>query len=388
MNASFKVMISAGEASGDMHAANLVKALRQIAPETEFVGMGSDQLREVGCELLVDCADIAVVGIWEVVKNYGTIKKALNQLIAALKASPPDLLILVDYQEFNFRLAEKAKAMGIKVLFYISPQVWAWRPHRVHNMAKKIDHMAVLFPFEEKFYESAGVPCTFVGHPLVDEVKTTQSLEQSLVNYGLSKDEPIVGLFPGSRKSEVARVLPILLDAAPELRKTKPSVQFVLPKASTIGDENIAPLLAQYSELNVKDVRDKSYNVMQVCNAIMTASGTATLEIALMGIPNTIVYKIAPLSYWILKRMVKIDNIGLENIVAEKRIVQEFIQQDAEPKRIAVEVLRLLDDEDYRAIMIAELNKVKGKLGKEGGSKNIAKLALDMMTEKSQQTKN
>ncbi|MDN3640379.1 lipid-A-disaccharide synthase [Simiduia curdlanivorans] len=379
MKSGFSVMISAGEASGDLHAANLVKALKVLAPDTQFNGMGSDQLREAGVDLLVDCADIAVVGIWEVIRNYGTIKKALNQLIQALKDSPPDLLILVDYQEFNFRLAEKAKAMGIKVLFYIGPQVWAWRPHRVHSMAKKIDHMAVLFPFEEKFYENAGVPCTFVGHPLVDEVRATKSPEQSLTDYGLSKDDAIVGLFPGSRKSEVARVLPILLDAARELRKTKPKLQFVLPKASTISDQNIAPLLALYPELEVKDVRDKSYNVMQVCDAIMTASGTATLEIALMGIPNTIVYRIAPLSYWILKRMVKIDDIGLENIVAEKRIVQEFIQHKAQPKRIAAEVSRLLDDQAYRAQMITELNQVKGKLGIEGGSANIAKLALDMM---------
>ncbi len=372
-------MISAGEASGDLHAANLVRAYQTFAPETRFTGMGSDQLREIGVELLVDCADIAVVGIWEVIKNYRTIKRALNTLIAALESDRPDLLILVDYQEFNFRLAAEAKKRGIKVLFYISPQVWAWRPHRVHGMGEKIDHMAVLFPFEEKFYHDAGVPCTFVGHPLVDEVKPTRSAEESLQRYGLTNDKPVVGLFPGSRKSEVARVLPILLESARELRKSKPDVQFVLPKASTVGDDNIAPLLARFPELNVKDVRDKSYNVMQVCDAIMTASGTATLEIALMGVPNAIVYKIAPLSYWILKRMVTIDNIGLENIVAEKRVAQEFIQSDARPRAIAREMLRLLDDTAYRDQMIGELNQIRGKLGKEGGSANVARLALDMI---------
>ncbi|AFU98248.1 lipid-A-disaccharide synthase [Simiduia agarivorans] len=376
---SHHIMISAGEASGDLHAANLVRAYQTFAPETRFTGMGSDQLREIGVELLVDCADIAVVGIWEVIKNYRTIKRALNTLIAALESDRPDLLILVDYQEFNFRLAAEAKKRGIKVLFYISPQVWAWRPHRVHGMGEKIDHMAVLFPFEEKFYHDAGVPCTFVGHPLVDEVKPTRSAEESLQRYGLTNDKPVVGLFPGSRKSEVARVLPILLESARELRKSKPDVQFVLPKASTVGDDNIAPLLARFPELNVKDVRDKSYNVMQVCDAIMTASGTATLEIALMGVPNAIVYKIAPLSYWILKRMVTIDNIGLENIVAEKRVAQEFIQSDARPRAIAREMLRLLDDTAYRDQMIGELNQIRGKLGKEGGSANVARLALDMI---------
>lgn len=379
MSAPFNVMISAGEASGDLHAANLVLALRKLAPDTRFKGMGSDQLREAHCELLIDCADIAVVGLWEVLKHYRKIKQALNVLIEELKTAPPDLLILVDYQEFNFRLAEKAKSMGIKVLFYISPQVWAWRPHRVHTMAKKIDHMAVLFPFEEKFYENAGVPVTFVGHPLVDEVKVSRSKDECLAAYGLIADQPIVGLMPGSRKSEIARVLPILLEAATLLHKTKPALQFVLPIASTIKPADLDPVLAHFPHLNIKAVKDKPYNVMQVCDAIMTASGTATLEIALMGVPNTIVYKIAPLSYWILKHMVKIEHLGLENIVAEKRIAQEFFQADAKPALIAAEVIRLLDDPDYRATMINELNQVKGKLGKEGGSRNVAQLALDML---------
>lgn len=246
-------------------------------------------------------------------------------------------------------------------------------------MGAKIDHMAVLFPFEEKFYQAASVPCTFVGNPLVDEVKASKPIDQCYRDYGLDGDQPVVGLFPGSRKSEVARVLPILLESARELRKAKPEVQFVLPKASTVGDDNVRPLLAQYPELSVRDVRDKSYNVMQLCSAIMTASGTATLEIALMGIPNTIVYKVAPLSYWILKRMVTIEHIGLENIVAEKPVVREFIQHDAEPRVIAAEVLRLLDDQPYRQAMIRELNQVRGKLGKEGGSANVAGLALAMI---------
>lgn len=246
-------------------------------------------------------------------------------------------------------------------------------------MAKKIDHMAVLFPFEEKFYENAGVPCTFVGHPLVDEVAPNRSAEECYERYQLDATQPVVGLFPGSRKSEVARVLPILLASADQLLKSKPNAQFILPLASTIQLTDIQDLLGQYPQVHVRAIRDRSYNVMQVCDAIMTASGTATLEIALMGIPNTIVYKIAPLSYWILKRMVKIDDIGLENIVAEKRIVKEFIQGDAQPEQIAAEVEKLLDDAAYRAAMIAELNKVRGKLGKEGGSANVARLALDMI---------
>lgn len=374
-------MISAGEASGDLHGANLVRALHQLDPEIRTKGMGSKQLRQAGCDILVDCTDIAVVGIWEVLKNYRAIKAALHRLSAELRKSPPDLLILVDYQEFNFRLAAKAKALGIKVLFYISPQVWAWRPGRIDNIARKIDHMAVLFPFEEKFYREASVPCTFVGHPLVDEVKADKSKAQCLLDYGLKNNAPVVGIFPGSRKSEVTRILPIQLQAAVMLKKYKPELQFVLPMASTIDKSDIDSFLTNYPELTIKTVHDRFYNVIQSCDAIMTASGTATLEIALMGIPNTIIYRVAPLSYWIIKRMMTINNIGLVNIVSEKAIVKEFLQAEAKPKLIADEVRRLLEDKKYREQMVTALQNVRKKLGKKGGSHRVATLALRLMNE-------
>ena len=374
-------MISAGEASGDMHAANLVRALHEIDPNIQVKGMGSEQLRQTRTEIIVDCADIAVMGIWEVIKKYCTIKKALNLLVAELKRSPPDLLILVDYQEFNFRLAQTAKSMGIRVLFYIGPQVWAWRSKRVHTIGKKIDHMAVLFPFEEDFYREANIPVTFVGHPLVDEAKASHSVEQCLQKYGLDGTQPIVGLFPGSRRSEVQKILPCLLESAAKILQKRPNLQFILPQASTISEQDLQPHLAQYPDLPITVLRDSPYNVMQVCSAIAVASGTATLEIALMGIPNLIVYKLAPLSYWILKRMITIDNIGLVNIVAEKMIVREFIQHEASADNIVNELEKLLDSGDYRQNMIAALGQVKAKLGKPGGSKHIAELAFKMLNQ-------
>ena len=373
------VVISAGEASGDLHAANLVRELRRMQPDVAVRGMGSDRLREAGCEIIVDCADIAVMGIWEVLINYAKIKRALKRMIAALQASPPDLLILVDYQEFNWRLAAKAKALGIRVLFYISPQVWAWRPGRVKSIAKKTDHMAVLFPFEEKFYRNANVPCTFVGHPLVDEARATQSRAESMRSYHLSGDKKIIGLLPGSRNSEVSRILPILLESAALLNRQRQDVEYILPVATTIADGEIYPLLEQFPSLVVRAVRDHSCNVMQVCDAIVTASGTATLEIALMGIPNVIVYRVAPLSYWILTRMLIIEHIGLVNIVAEKSVVKEYMQGDAKPEVIVNEVQKLLDDKAYRQQMVHNLQQVKARLGKEGGSRNVAELALNML---------
>ena len=373
------IMISAGEASGDLHAANLVKALHKIDASIQVHGMGSRQLQEAGATLLVDCADIAVVGLIEVIAHYGDIKRALNTLTNSLRNNPPDLLILVDYQEFNFRLAKTAKQLGIKVLFYISPQVWAWRPHRVHTIGKLIDMMAVLFPFEETFYRNANVPVTFVGHPLVDDTQPNKSLTDCITEYQLNTHKKIIGIFPGSRKGEIKRVLPILLDTAELLMSRHADVQFILPVASTLSIDFIQPFLAAHTHLNIRVVKDRPYNIMQTCQVIMTASGTATLEIALMGIPNAIVYRIAPISYFILKRMITIDHIGLVNIVAEKNIVKEYIQHLAKPQDIANEIEQLLYDQSYRNNMITELGKVREKLGKEGGSNNIAQLAYDML---------
>ena len=373
------VMISAGEASGDLHAANLVKALHQIDNSIHVKGMGGDKLKEAGANILVDCSDIAVVGIMEVLVNYRKIKRVLNFLADEIRNNPPDLLILVDYQEFNFRLAKIAKENNVKVLFYISPQVWAWRPHRVHKIGELIDMMAVLFPFEEKFYKQAGVPVRFVGNPLVDEVKTHKSRDESFAAYQLDNNRKVIGLFPGSRKGEVSRVLPIQLKTARLLAEQHSDVQFILPVASTLNIADIQAYTETYKDLHIHVVKDRAYDVMQVCDAIITASGTATLEIALMGIPNVITYRISPISYFILKRMVTIDNIGLVNIVAEKNIVKEFIQNEAKPAVIAEEINRIIEDDSYRQNMIDELNKVRDKLGMEGGSNNIAQLAYDML---------
>ncbi len=373
------IMISAGEASGDLHAANLIRALHKFEPDIEFKGMGSEEMRKAGANLLVDCADIAVVGLFEVLINYRKIVRKLNILKDELKNNPPDLLILVDYQEFNFKLARAAKDLGIKVLFYISPQVWAWRPKRVHKMGDSIDMMAVLFPFEEKFYQEADVPVRFVGHPLVDKAHASKSKTQSMQDYALDESRKVVGIFPGSRRGEIKRLLPLQLEVAKLIKQSHPDIQFILPVASTLDKDEFNNCLAQYESLDIKLVKDNVYDVMQVCDAIITASGTATLEIALMGIPSAITYKISPFSYAILKHMVKLDNIGLVNIVAEKRIVQEFIQHEAIVENIAKEISRLLDDKPYRENMIKELSKVKQKLGKEGGSENIARLALEML---------
>lgn len=374
-----QIMISAGEASGDMHAANIIKALRLRDADIEVHGMGSQQMRDAGAKLLVDCTDIAVMGIVEVLFKYGQIKKALNILRESLRNNPPDLLVLVDYQAFNFKLAQTAKQLNIKVLFYISPKIWAWRPGRVHKIGKIIDMMAVILPFEEKIYKDANVPVRFVGNPLVDKAKAQKDKSSCFTEYNLSTDKTVIGLFPGSRQSEIKRVLPVLLAASDLLLKDKPELQFILPIASTLNEKHFTEHLNQYAHLNIKLVKDLPYNVMQCCDAIMAASGTATLEIALMGIPSCIVYKIANISYFILKPLVKVEHIGLVNIVAEKEIVKEFLQFDAIPEDIANEIKRILDDNKYRLNMLSEMDKVQEKLGKTGGIENMADLIQEML---------
>ncbi len=372
-------MFSVGEASGDMHAANIINFLHSQNNELQFYGMGGEKLRDAGAELLVDCNDIAVMGIVEVLLKYTQIKKSLNTLRESLHNNPPDLLVLVDYQAFNFKLAAAAKKRGIKVLFYISPKIWAWRPNRIYEIAKIIDMMAVIFPFEEKIYKKANIPVRFVGNPLVDKAKAQKDKTSCFKEYDLKLNKTVIGLFPGSRRSEVKRLLPIQLAAADLLLKDKPDLQFILPIASTLNDSDFKDYLNQYSHLNIKLVKDLPYNVMQCCDAIIATSGTATLEIALMGIPSCIIYKIALLSYFILKPLVKIKHVGLVNIVAEKEIVKEFLQFDAKPQTIANEINVILDDKNYRENMIAELNTVRDNLGKTGGTENMAELIQEML---------
>ncbi len=327
-------MIVAGEASGDLHGANLVREALKIDPELHFLGIGGQRMREAGVETLVDAAKMAVVGLVEVVAHFDVIFHAYSVLKKIIATDPPDLLILIDYPDFNLRIARLAKARGVKVLYYISPQVWAWRVGRVKKIGRLVDRMAVVFPFEVPFYEREGVPVSFVGHPLVDIVHPTRDHAEALASFGLDPGRPTVGLFPGSRKSEVRTLLPTILATATLLRKRFPDVQFLLPLASSLTRADLAPWL-EGAGIEVTVVEGRGYDVMQACDAIVTVSGTVTLEIALIGVPMVIIYRVSPLTYTVGKRLIRVDHIGLCNIVAGERVVQELIQHDAEPGKIA-----------------------------------------------------
>lgn len=373
------VMISAGEASGDLHAGKLVKALKRREPNIRVLGMGAKHLGESGAEVLVDCRDIAVVGLVEVLTHWKQIQSALRVLQDALESEKPDLLILVDYVEFNLKLAAAAKRRGIKVLFYVSPQVWAWRQGRVPKIGQVIDMMAVIFPFETRIYEENGVPVRFVGHPLVNEVYPTLTAEDFCQANRLDPEAPTISLLPGSRRSEVSRILPIMLEAAELVAQTLPRAQFVIAVADTLEEKWIQAFCREHKKLDIRLIRGQTYNALNASSAAMVASGTATLETALIGTPMSIVYRVNNLTYQVLKRMIRVEHIGLANIVAGREVAPEFVQQRANPWLIALEVVKQASNADYAARIREGLAEVAGALGDGGGSEQLASLATEML---------
>jgi len=376
-----RLMISAGEASGDHHAARFIDALKRRGTEPALCGMGGPHLQAAGMELIVDCRDLAIIGIVEVLIHWRRIMRELEKLRARLRSDPPDLLVLVDYPEFNLKLAETAREVGVPVLFYVSPQVWAWRPHRVQRIGGLVDMMAVLFPFEVDFYERAGVPVRYVGHPLVDEIHPSVTEPEARTEFALRDDRPTLGLMPGSRRGEIERLLPILIDTAARVERERGPVNLLLPLAGTLDPELVQARI-DASGLDIRLVPGgRAYDVMQICDAIVTASGTATLEIALMGVPMAVIYRVNWLTWQIMRRLMTVDDIALVNIVAGRRIVQEFVQSGARPVAIAREAIRLLDDTAYRARMRGDLSGVAAKMGEGDGPGRMAALIEEMLAD-------
>jgi len=377
--ANKRIMIIAGEASGDLHGSSLVRAALSLDPSLHFFGIGGSLMRAEGVETLVDSREMAVVGLVEVLAHFPTIFRAFRAMEKILTRNPPDLLILIDYPDFNLRLAKVAKSAGVKVLYYISPQVWAWRVGRVKKIARVVDHMAVVFPFEVPFYEKVGLPVSFVGHPLVDSVHPTMSLDEARESFGIDPTRRTVGLFPGSRKQEIRNHLPILLQSARILKERFPELQFILPLASSLAREDVRPHLDSCG-LSVILVEGKGYDVIQVCDAIVSVSGTVTLEIALQGVPMVIIYQVSPLTYQVAKRLVRVEHVGICNIVAGKRVVKELIQQDAVPEKIVEEIARILTEPEYSTAIKTEYAMVRSKLGSGGCSANVAQLLMDILS--------
>jgi lipid-A-disaccharide synthase len=371
------ILIVAGETSGDMHGAGLVKALKTKKPDLNIFGIGGDNMAKEGVEIIYHARDLSFLGFFEVAKHLPFIQKVFREMIARLKTQKPDLVILIDYPGFNLRFAEKAKKLRFPVLYYISPQVWAWGRNRVKKMAKYIDRMIVIFPFESEFYRQHHMDVRFVGHPLKDRMVTILSKTDFFHNFSLSTEKPVLGLLPGSRRQEVQKLLPVMIQACQNMRKKIPDLQVVTGLAPTLPDSVYIKILNQTE--NVVLIRNHTSEVMAYSDAIMVASGTATLETALFGTPMVVLYKMTPFSFLIGKILVKIKHIAIVNIIAGKTVVPELIQNQATPRKIGKEMFDLLTNDKRRIIMKKELSEVSRKLGEKGANSRAADVVLEFL---------
>ncbi|MBN2179598.1 MAG: lipid-A-disaccharide synthase [Deltaproteobacteria bacterium] len=374
-----KIMIVAGEASGDLHGSNLVKAMLSKDRSLNFYGIGGEKLRDAGVDIIADSSDMAVVGLTEVLSKLGFILKVRHRLKKSIQEEHPDLLILIDYPDFNISLAKVAKKSNVKVFYYISPQVWAWRKRRVNDLARCVDRMAVILPFEKEVYNSVLLDVDFVGHPLLDTVKRTRSRSEILGQLGLEADRKIVAILPGSREKEVTRLLPEMLGAAEILKERIPSVQFILPLAGTLPIEMITTIAENYS-VDIKIVRNNdTYDAIGESDMAIVASGTATLEVALLEIPMIIVYKVSPFTYLVGRIVIDVEHIGLINIIAGKRVVPEIIQGDATAGKIAEETEKILSDRALADRIKSDLRNLRQRLGNPGAAERTAGLAYELL---------
>ena len=372
------IMIVAGEASGDMHGASLVREMLKIDPALNFYGIGGNKLQEAGVKLLANASTMAVVGLTEVISKLGSILKIMNMMKKSLDEYRPELVILIDYPDFNLPLAKAAKKRGIKVFYYISPQVWAWRKSRIGQIKKTVSKMAVILPFEVDTYSQKGFSVNYVGHPLLDLMRPDYSKQESRKMIGLAENKTTIGLLPGSRVTEVKKLLPEILRAAEILARRIPNIQFVLPLADMLDEKIVAEITSGFS-VKVQVIAGHTYEAISCADFAIVASGTATLETALLGVPMVITYKISPLSYFIGKLFIRIKNIGLVNIIAGKTIVPELIQGKANAQNIASEAIGILTNVERKKEMINELAAIRAKLGKPGAAIRAAQPALDML---------
>ncbi|MBU4208704.1 MAG: lipid-A-disaccharide synthase [Proteobacteria bacterium] len=379
------VMIIAGEASGDLHGSKLVRAICNKNKEIYFCGIGGQALKEAGVKILVDASELSVVGITEVFSKIPNLFKAMSVVKRHLKSLKPDLVILIDFPDFNLKIAAAAKKLGIPILYYISPQVWAWRPGRVKTIRELVNHVAVILPFEEDFYKKHNVPVTFVGHPLLDNY-TQNNLRQSDTLETVENENHemlVIGLLPGSRDREVKSLLPVMLNAANILQKRIKRVKFIISIAPSVEKKYVEQILKKHKEISdCKLATEDVKKVFEMCRIAVAASGTVTLEAAIAGTPMVIIYKVSSVSYWLGKLMVRVKNFGLVNLIAGENIVPELLQDKASPENIADTVFNMLNDTKGLQKMREKLLEIRDMLGGPGASERVAEIALNMMGQK------
>ncbi len=373
-----KILIIAGEASGDLHGANLVRAIRARDATVSVYGVGSRKMREAGVTMLADAAEISVVGATEVLTHIGAIYRVYAKLRRFLREERPDLLITIDFPDFNILVGKVARKFGIPVLYYISPQVWAWRKGRVRTIARLVRAIMVVFPFEVDIYRQAGVDVRFVGHPLADIVTSAYTQQEARAQLGLDTAKRTVALLPGSRRKEIEQLLPDMLRAGRILLDRFPDLQFVLPVAPTLDPALVTGHVGE-SGLPVRVVDGRVYDVLRASDAAIVTSGTATLETGLMAVPMAIVYRVSVLSYLIGKAIIRVKNIGLVNIVAGKTVVPELIQDNVTPVNIARTLGEVLEDPARHELVRRELLRVRQLLGEGGASDRAASVVIELV---------
>ncbi len=378
----------AGEASGDEHAARLVAAIKEQLPQAEFFGVGGEAMAAQGVRLLCPASKLAVVGLWEVAGRLGAVMRALWDVGRALKRQEPALAILVDFPDFNFWVARLARYYRVPVMYYISPQVWAWRSYRVRTLARLVDRLVVIFPFEADFYRQRGVPATYVGHPLLEILPPPEARSSWLARLGLEPGRLTIALLPGSRAGEIGCLLPGMLKAAALIRHAIPVSQFILPVASTAPGELVQRRVGEFDDslraqgqggLILKTIQGQSFQALSAAHLALVASGTATLEAALAGTPTVIVYRVAPLSYRVGKLLIRVQHVGMANLLAGERLFPELIQEDFTPERLAGEALGWMGDRQRLAALGRGLARIVGSLEGRKASQRAAQVALELM---------
>jgi lipid-A-disaccharide synthase len=370
-----RVMMIAGEASGDLHGAGVVRELKRTRPSVEVFGIGGDRMQREGMEVVFHISSVSFMGFVEVVRHLSLIRRVEHELERLLDTRRPDVVVLIDYPGFNLRFARKVKARGIRVLYYISPQVWAWRRGRVKKMKSLVDRMKVVFPFEVDLYKHEGVNVEFVGHPLVESLGEGREKEQFLNDHRLVADKRVLGLFPGSRAQEIEQILPVMIGAALRVLARR-DVQVAIGVAPNLGAGFVRRFIPP--GLRITLVENGTHDLMCHADAAIVTSGTATLETGWFGTPMVVVYKTSPLTYVIGRMLVDVEYIGLVNIVAGRKIVPELIQQQMSAGNIAQAIDRILDDDDYRMAMRTDLSVIKSKLGGPGASARVAKGIIEL----------
>ncbi|EKD78090.1 MAG: hypothetical protein ACD_42C00044G0002 [uncultured bacterium] len=377
-NTNNNIFISAGESSGDLLGADLARALLKKNPALKLTGMGGKKMRDAGVKIQFESEKLAVVGLIEIIKHFPAILIMWHNIKKYLRDNKPDLVILIDFPDTHFRIMKTAKKLGIPVLYYVSPQIWAWRAGRIKQIKKQVDHMAVLFSFEEKIYRDANIPVTFVGHPLGNIVKPTLSKNEITTLLTLNPNKPVVTLLPGSRHSELTNHLPIIIESVKKIQAAHPEAQFVLALANHLDKKTIANLLPPSIQL----IQNHLYDVLQISDAVIAVSGTVTLEVGLMQTPLCIIYRFSPLTYWVAKKLIRVKQVGLCNIVAEKEIAKEFIQDDVTADNISTEITHLITDKQYNQNMRMALSPIRSRVTHptKNSSDCVADIALTMLT--------